>query len=70
MKRRIKLRIDYGNYTVEPGEATVDVWRDVEWLGQWAFISEVGIGPRISGRGKLDEVVIGKIAHELRKRGL
>lgn len=51
----------------------VDVWRGVQWVGQWLWIPETGLASvrsRSRPMPEVDDVTLGRIAHALRERGV
>ncbi len=80
------IRVRIGQFTAEHQRADagvfkgdeerperVDIWRDVVWCGQWAWVSEVGMGDVRSSTPytkHIDGTLLGKIAHALRAKGV
>lgn len=70
----MRIRID--NHTAEHKPASgdhpdrVDVWYGVEWMGQWSWVPQTGIGDRICGHRRVNADTLGKLAARLRERGV
>lgn len=70
MAERIKVRVQNYRAELQPDRNVVDIWRDVDWCGQWPWVPQTGLGDRLSGsKLRVPEEMIGRLAAKLRELG-